>query len=1783
MPGLLPGLLAPRPAGFRTLVDLSQRERISKQKIQEATVAPPGAEKRDFEAPLSLRSGREKDRPRKDFQRTAAWLNPLSHPRGAARSSTGQALTLRDFRGHIRSGSANALWLPKSRVRKTKKRDKQPGWPKVYNLGGFTYGSRLAQTAISGPRWARGRVRKVCSRAHRNRAWAALLLLAGLLWVAGAARAQQAESPAPAIFGEALLRLPDGREVGGSHFILLIDDSGDMRAFRSRLKEMVPNWLYGGVPISSPAPETRFDPARDKLTVLFFTMKAEPREGTKLPRPTSLMPQHIFTYQPVGAATLADREAFAAGLETWLASEKRFQGTYSPIATAPRLCLGFIKEVGEDATPVSRLFRRVLLAVVTNSAANTAGTPVVEIDTFEHYGLSKGNANKVRDLAQEMEARFRLDVRAMHRGDDRGLWYSVYPVIPYDATEGRVTYASRIEVAPLAVGRGMLRVSAREDAMGLLRVTPSEELKPLTWRWRFEDTREGPWKIAGHEVPGGSLPLEPCQAPLCWEADTQKEIALFRAIERSSQPQFSFSARDVIPGARLVFRVGFQVDPQGRVYSRLVHEFEKAIQLEPVMAETVDLWPWFRQITPETVLSLWKPSDNQTRVGGLSYQAARGRLSWSYTLRWAAFVTFLFLLLWAWFYFCRHRRFHPVIEWSSLTDGEVDLNNPRSVQYKIGSLIVRNEGRAGFPFRNEEPSRRATFIIEPRLPTELELDTSRGTLLGFTAAGNRVALGTENIEIKHGTPLDVSLNEAVLKDLLRRPEPGETMFERNVAVTVRLQWKPKPLFHLFGLEGEGASTQFRFLLRVKPEQPRLPQLGFQQTEEQRQAEFALEKDLAAGRFLFSSSAEHRFALPYEGSHSVLAYRYGRAVHDSRPFRLEPERVKVESQASDLPTTVLLLCDGEKVINPQASYEKFEFQLEGEVAAGSLDRRGIQTFLLQRSSKRTEVSVLVTPLVGHREEHEVNWPGLWDGGGEAKVRLNTGPRADTELESQNGRLVLDQVYPVNVVRNAQAQGLLKVDIIRSSPSAEGVVHMELRPRLDISPEQNGRLHMRPAFELHELLTCAPPRLTLGGRNKRESIEVQIEPGRISKIDGTDIAVGDCHAEVEVLVTIEDGGERRDVCLAVRLPLGLRQELGPNCLVIDAGTSAIAAAVGIIGEDHCVLIDLQGVPVVDGEGHRQSDGQNPERDGHLLPSWVICNADERRDTDNRHKANEGHPLYSPASLVPGRPSFLGLPATTNCLRTTPERVIFSLKSWLGTSASEIRMQAPIPFKRRENEPEVHSELLPLDEVVESGFAGLASAYLKPYLEQRRLQPDQVILCHPNTFTPIHQDRLKEIGERALFGPLKLDHESQITLISESDAVAYYYCDEERRRRRRTGEERILVYDFGAGTLDVTVLCIRWNENPCYPVDLLKRHLGVPIAGNYFDELLARLVHRWMERPGVLGPDLFHKYPAVADQPDPANPHEHGLASRNLWLHLREAKHAWDGTDDLRVRVGNVNEQDRVVRFSQRPYSLTGPFEHGPNNDVVLRIPAEDVHTDPDIEGFLRFVTEDVVDETLALAEVNPDQIDTVIISGRGALWPGLRQKLLRRLPNAREPELFTTGFDMKYAVVRGAIGRQQLAKFSGQPGRAANPPRIGILFSSGTDFKLITDNDYVVVNLSGSHSFRVVQVACGNPDPRNDMKGLREHFYIDLASSTGGILRTQMWSRNPELRARKFRDRDGRFKVELLNSDNQPMVLEAGSRVSSKGLEAPWPIGDPLLRPKVASHVAKAAAARAGGKR
>jgi len=535
-----------------------------------------------------------------------------------------------------------------------------------------------------------------------------------------------------------------------------------------------------------------------------------------------------------------------------------------------------------------------------------------------------------------------------------------------------------------------------------------------------------------------------------------------------------------------------------------------------------------------------------------------------------------------------------------------------------------------------------------------------------------------------------------------------------------------------------------------------------------------------------------------------------------------------------------------------------------------------------------------------------------------------------------------------------------------------------------------------------------------------------------------------------------------------------------------------------------------------------------------------------------------------------------------------VIYSLKSWLGQSMSEI----PIILRVQDTEsgPLELTDRVYVDDVVRSGLAALYRAYLK----DEAAVVGQLVLTCPNTFTDYHRKRLREIAERVFMGPMRIPRSERIKLISESDAVAFEYFQRLRQGGSgRRGEERVLVYDFGAGTLDLSVIRVIWTSvdqrRGSYPArwEVLAR-LGVPVAGNHLDGLIARLIHDVLTdyfktpRPG-----LKYAYPIVAGGPIMENGSEsptHASASLNLWRAIRAAKEcgvdgdnaAWDVERPFSVEVANrvratvitVDKGTKLDAWAEAPNSERLGLRKVSTDQLFLDVPAAHIQNDERIRAFMAFVIGTVVDQCLSQAQLAREQIDTVIVSGRGIQWPGLRSGLFARFPRARceDPFAGTGSRGRKEAVARGAIASMDLEQLGGTEIVDLVQPRLAALFDPTGE--LVLDDQWgkdKPIPWGGNKSVQFVQLSCEHSSYLEDQNSYRRHFYLDASEPFDKNTRWPGKGAHLIISVRPHPQDPRRIHLGNVLDTTVDEEVVPHAVTSSDAFRPPWPIGCPVLDP------------------
>ena len=1605
---------------------------------------------------------------------------------------------------------------------------------------------------------------------------------------------------------------PSAAAASGTHFVVLIDDSGDMRGLRNDAWQRAPlitalkSQLYGVGTETADGARPVFDPANDHLSVVFFTIHTEAPETydrcKQAGRQYSALPSAIFQNEPVSPVVAADPDAFGKALDGLLTLRCRAGGNQSPIITATTLVLPFL----DDHLPEGRRFLRTLLIVVTNDQFNTTGSPAFELPNLRNNsqkdidaGRLVGNIKEAVEEAERIAPLLRFGYRKEWTRESGPYHLQMYEVEPLAPTaDALLFHAPKIQLDRVAVSGSAIELRVAEPEQATLRlavVQASNEgggLRPLRLLWRVRGADGEPWRILDRELPSElhERELEGCESHAVGPCRPDGEGVLVDWLDLFELPALTPKDPWVEGSAELEFSVELAYDTGGIYEHMAVRSSTHTLPLQPLPVDVV----------PPTVLSpavvldnvqltdLHRAADQELPVGGLSQEAAKERVRavqarqnlLFFLLSAAALVALVAGLIYFFIRTAYRRPFRPRLEWQPAEEVAVDFGQPSHSRLLVGTLTIRNQGEVPWFGRllrhGEQPTRETHLRL---VPPDLEaqgLELEPGALaVGFldAAADSDCANDCEWVDdtgltlttreaVSDGKRVHLFLAAETLRDL-DVSSASEEDFVTKVATKLSLDWKEK--------DGRGrrcsATIDLHFRLRIQPEEAREPQVVFRPASGP--LFFQKDREIEVGRFVFESRAQHRFAVPFSGEFTLRTLRDHVPVAGD-PLVLDPPRVELAGQeCRNAPVRVR--CDGSWLPNPEPSEQEYELSLLGPCHRDS--ETGPHRWLLLRDPTRAEIVLRVT----YRGE---TWDVYW---GEEGVRARSTETSST-LEGEGDRLLFEQASTYRFSRGSTAPTLLSFELGNSGQVGRGLVSARLSRRLELSSAAAGLLHLSgPSEDLLQLWDRGevvftpegiPIEIEEGQEPQRRSL--RLDYSQIEHIDGARLRADQVCAIVTLeLEVTDDQGQTTSCRVELAMALELEQLPGLNWLCIDFGTSAIAAAVGHPDDSAAFkMIDLQSVPLGKGKSFANEQPANPEASTSFLPSWIVCDGDLRfAEPGGLNGWPAGFALHKPRSLDLRSPSFVGLPAFQRHFENRPGRVIFSLKQWLGKFAPTVRLGDVVTFEAAGRQQQ--RELLPLDDLLEASFAALAEAYLK---HEPHLKADQVVLCHPNTFTARHRERFRRVVTRALQKRLGIAAPHHIQLVSESDAVAYHYCAQSMRGAPRSGSERILVYDFGAGTLDISIVRVDWRSDRFAPAGwTVEGRLGVPVAGNHFDELLARIVDRELRRGGVLeGTGMTYRFPLVADHVPEDRLGGYRARVVETWLAIRKAKHAWKG-EAFRVQVGSraaafgaleVDEDlDGGLATNPPSAGTVGLYEDlDAHNEVFLSLPARHIREDAAVEGFVDFVTRVVIGEALSSAGLGGHQIDTLLISGRGALWPGLQDRVHQLLPGAAKPDLFRDANDMKDAVARGAIALQSLRReIHGDAWKDRSRARLGILIGKQ---RLILEDEWRTgqgFDLSACQEFRIVQVGHSNPDPIRDLTGMARHFYVDLSERP--IRRDELWRDDPRLFV-EVRD-EGSDHLEIRLKNNEGEVLEI---VHHRGVQAgappipPWPVGTFLLDPQ-----------------
>lgn len=263
-----------------------------------------------------------------------------------------------------------------------------------------------------------------------------------------------------------------------------------------------------------------------------------------------------------------------------------------------------------------------------------------------------------------------------------------------------------------------------------------------------------------------------------------------------------------------------------------------------------------------------------------------------------------------------------------------------------------------------------------------------------------------------------------------------------------------------------------------------------------------------------------------------------------------------------------------------------------------------------------------------------------------------------------------------------------------------------------------------------------------------------------------------------------------------------------------------------------------------------------------------------------------------------------------------------------------------------------ILKIDNIFLEAYSVLFRHFVLPSIDNIN-KVNKLILTYPNTYTPVHLNTLSTIAHK-VFPNIRPGY---LKFVGESDAVAAYYMnnwnDYHDNKEDVEKDETVLVYDMGAGTLDITVFNKRF-VNKKYEIEILGK-IGTTKAGNYLDALIAKiLAEKKFIRPS------FVKLNRGASQ-------EIAEAKTNLKIAIKNIKYQLSESVDSDVSI----KTDSLDAFKFKVGVITKSKE---------------------FEDYISQITEEIIDKLLSyLRDKNAIEIDTVIMSGRACKLKAIKDSL------------------------------------------------------------------------------------------------------------------------------------------------------------------------------------------------
>lgn len=291
----------------------------------------------------------------------------------------------------------------------------------------------------------------------------------------------------------------------------------------------------------------------------------------------------------------------------------------------------------------------------------------------------------------------------------------------------------------------------------------------------------------------------------------------------------------------------------------------------------------------------------------------------------------------------------------------------------------------------------------------------------------------------------------------------------------------------------------------------------------------------------------------------------------------------------------------------------------------------------------------------------------------------------------------------------------------------------------------------------------------------------------------------------------------------------------------------------------------------------------------------------------------------------------------------------------------------------------------EVTTEVFRSLLGTVERAIVE--RGSPRNAVLTIP---ADISDQQINEVLAAARMAGLAIEdgHLQEYVLDEPSAAALYYLWKSRKQRTRRDEKERIFIYDFGAGTLDCSLVQIEPDGTET-KIRVLATTGDRQLGGNDVDNAIARFVAQRLQASHGFDPTPI-------------------LLSRNDLKTLRGAE--LTRVILLQDQYREVAERMKIQLSSTSEAIARFPLSADQFADVALSLDEFNQITRPFL---LR--SRAVVEECCAQADIPADSVHTILHTGRGSAIRSIRASVNEWFPSAKDCSDF---IEAKQCVALGA---------------------------------------------------------------------------------------------------------------------------------------------------------------------